>query len=203
EILGYNTIFGPFASSSTSVYEICATNPAVHVASELWDYALGEWALGYNQANPDKALEFVKTLDYAGTDGMYIFPKTYEPYYQDTGKSIEFYKGMNASWGDWKPYFSSISDFNPDTFTDCNTGAIATETTINNYLSVTQDNAAIVNVNGLRKWICHDQDKWWLAPACRNSPLSCVPMITNSFWSYNPSRQKATVYNIAMAIANT
>ena len=91
------------------------------MASELWDYALGEWALGdpsvfsslqvfyvtlrsacaanigatpkdvfstsafagYNQANPDKALEFVKTLDYAGTDGMYIFPKTYEPYYQD------------------------------------------------------------------------------------------------------------------------
>lgn len=42
-----------------------------------------------------------------------------------------------------------------------------------------------------------------MSPACRDAPMTCAPMITNSFWSYNPSRQKAAVYNIAMSIANT
>ncbi|CAE7949649.1 unnamed protein product [Symbiodinium sp. KB8] len=203
EIIGFRTKLGPFSSSSPGTFDILANDPTVHVAQELWDYALTAYAASFNAANPDKALDRVKALDYSGTDGMYIFPKSYEPYYTASGKSLEFYKDLNVSWGNYQNYFSPMSVFtDPSAFEDCSHPNVASDGVMDDYITFTGDVDAIVTVNGQRKWICY-QEKWWMSPACRDAPMTCAPMITNSFWSYNPSRQKAAVYNIAMSIANT
>ncbi|CAE7942579.1 unnamed protein product [Symbiodinium necroappetens] len=203
EIIGFRTKLGPFGSGSPNAFELAANDPTVHVAQELWDYALTAFVASFNAANPDKALDRVKALDYSGTDGMYIFPKTYEPYYADSGKSLEFYKDLNVSWGNYQNYFSPMSVFSdPSAFDDCSHPTVASDGVMDDYITFTGDVDAIVTVNGQRKWTCY-QEKWWMSPACRDAPMTCAPMITNSFWSYNPSRQKAAVYNIAMSIANT
>ena len=177
---------------------------------------------GFNAANPDKALDRVKALDYSGTDGMYIFPKSYEPYYTASGKSLEFYKDLNVSWGNYQNYFSPMSVFtDPSAFEDCSHPNVASDGVMDDYITFTGDVDAIVTVNGQRKWICYQaarlqaghgtvkalrrggletgmgmhavpilrkphactlEEKWWMSPACRDAPMTCAPMITNSFW---------------------
>ena len=111
---------------------------------------------GFNAANPDKALDRVKALDYSGTDGMYIFPKTYEPYYADSGKSLEFYKDLNVSWGNYQNYFSPMSVFSdPSAFDDCSHPTVASDGVMDDYITFTGDVDAIVTVNGQRKWTCY------------------------------------------------
>ena len=98
----------------------------------------------------------MKALDYSGTDGMYIFPKTYEPYYTDSGKSLEFYKDLNVSWGNYQNYFSQMSVFtDPSAFDDCSHPTVASDGVMDDYIRFTGDEDAIVTVNGQRKWICY------------------------------------------------
>ena len=155
---------------------------------------------------------------------MYIFPKTYEPYYTDSGKSLEFYKDLNVSWGNYQNYFSQMSVFtDPSAFDDCSHPTVASDGVMDDYIRFTGDEDAIVTVNGQRKWICYQaaempagdgtvpklcegggslrpagdefcshilskphactlEEKWWMSPACRDAPMTCAPMITNSFW---------------------
>ena len=141
-----------------------------------------------------------KTMQYVGTDGMYVFPAMYAQYYAGTGRSIEYYKDLNASWGDYSSFFSRMEDISVSDLADCNSARLLGQ--IPNYLAVTGDTDAVHMVDGVQKWKCYNQDRWWLAPTCRSTPNTCAPYTTYSQWAYEPLRQKAGAFDIPLAMGD-
>ena len=200
EILGFNTQMGPHGDESQSAYKLVAEGNSIHFLSEIWSSFTAE-IIAFEAANPSLALPLLKTLDYKGRDGMHIFPKSSEPYYDSNGRSLEFYQYFNASVLTLTTEFSPISAFDINSLSACD-GSESGPTEQSYYLSATGDAGAFTVLNGVRTWNCH-QGKWWLSPACRNDPSTCVPLLTHLFWGWSEMRQKAAYFNMPIAMGST
>ena len=196
EILGFNTQMGPHGDESGTSYMLAAQGSSIHFLSEIWS-SFSEDIVVFDANNPDKALPSLKNLDYSGRDGMFIFPKSFQPYYDTYGKSLEFYQYFNVSVLRRNSDFSKIADFDLTMLSACDSGGGA-EIEKTYYLQTTGDNDAIVN----GAWVCHQQ-KWWLSPGCRSDPTTCVPLLTHLFWGWSEMRQKAAYFNMPVAMAST
>lgn len=175
---------------------LAAQGSSIHFLSEIWS-SFSEDIVVFDANNPDKALPSLKNLDYSGRDGMFIFPKSFQPYYDTYGKSLEFYQYFNVSVLRRNSDFSKIADFDLTMLSACDSGGGA-EIEKTYYLQTTGDNDAIVN----GAWVCHQQ-KWWLSPGCRSDPTTCVPLLTHLFWGWSEMRQKAAYFNMPVAMAST
>ena len=201
EVLGFNTQMGPHGNGSPTSYILAAQTETIHFLNEIWSsFSAGIYA--FETANPHLALPKLKEMDYVGRDGMHIFPKSFEPYYESNGKSLEFYEYFNASAMTLSgSEFSSITAFDLNSLSACD-GGESGSVEQDYYLAATGDAGAFQTVNGVRTWICH-QGKWWLSPACRGNPSSCVPLLTHLFWNWAEMRQKAAYFNMPVAMAST
>jgi len=197
EILGFKTMVGPHGDGSPTSYKLAAEGNSIHFLSEIWS-SFSQEIVQFEQQNPELALPLLKNLDYSGADGMNIFPKSYQPYYETYGKSLEFYQYFNASVLRLTNEFASITTFDLNSLSACDAAEAGAEIEKTYYLDATGDSGAFVN----GAWQCH-QGKWWLAPACRSTPNTCVPLLTHKYWGWNEMRQKAAAYYMPIAMAST
>ncbi len=197
EILGFKTTVGPHGDESPTSYKLAAEGSSIHFLSEIWSSFSAD-IVQFEQQNPELALPLLKNLDYSGSDGMNIFPKSYQPYYETYGKSLEFYQYFNASVLRLTNEFASITTFDLNSLSACDAAEASNEIEKTYYLDATGDSGAFVN----GAWQCH-QGKWWLAPACRSTPNTCVPLLTHKYWGWNEMRQKAAAFYMPIAMANT
>lgn len=197
EILGFKTTVGPHGDGSPTSYKLAAEGNSIHFLSEIWS-SFSQEIVQFEQQNPELALPLLKNLDYSGADGMNIFPKSYQPYYETYGKSLEFYQYFNASVLRLTNEFASITTFDLNSLSACDAAEAGAEIEKTYYLDATGDSGAFVN----GAWQCH-QGKWWLAPACRSTPNTCVPLLTHKYWGWNEMRQKAAAYYMPIAMAST
>ncbi|CAJ1399016.1 unnamed protein product [Effrenium voratum] len=200
ERVGYNVTLDSSAGGSLETYSSAATRADLHFVNEIWSN-LDPQIQAWQAANPNAPLMPLRDLDYVGREGMHIFPKSFQVFYEATGVSLQFYKYFNAST--WTPSseFDRIGAFDLTKLSNCNDPAAGDAVEQDYYLQATGDTGAFETVGGVRDWICHQQ-KWWLSPACRAAPGNCVPLLTHKFWDWNAMRQKAAFYNMPIAMAS-
>lgn len=201
EVLGFNSVVGPHGDGSYSSYMLAVDGDEIHFLSEIWS-KFSASIIAFEEANPERALPRLKTLDYSGRDGMNIFPHSYMPYYEAYGKSLEYYQYFNASVVSLTTEFSKLADFDLSQLSACDDPTSGAAAEMDYYLATTGDSAAFQVVNGVRSWICH-QEKWWLAPSCRADSTSCVPLLTHQFWAWSEMQQKASYFNMPVGMAST
>eukprot|EP00438_Fugacium_kawagutii_P017098 Skav204588 [mRNA] locus=scaffold672:85073:85972:+ [translate_table: standard] len=197
EILGFNTRLGPHGDESHTSYKLAAEGNSIHFLSEIWSSFSAE-IVAFDAQYPELALPLLKNLDYSGNDGMFIFPKSFQPYYNEYGKSLEFYQYFNETVLRRRTDFSQITDFDLNELSACDDPEGGGEIDKTYYLQTTGDTDAFSN----GAWICHQQ-KWWLSRACRADPSTCVPLLTHFFWGWSELQQKATYFNLPIAMAST
>mmetsp|Transcript_7930 Transcript_7930/g.17576 ORF Transcript_7930/g.17576 Transcript_7930/m.17576 type:complete len:1446 (+) Transcript_7930:112-4449(+) len=224
EVLGYDTQISLLTGSSTvGLYAVagCADpsgfsdpvaagcnleswqNSPHHIALEVWGEAkittMEERLAHVSSIIPDRG----GSMGYSGIEGHYVFSRDAESIYESTGNPIEYYKAWNKRWHEpWK-YFDSIFDFDPSRLRKCNETRLVDSVELENYLFHTGDEEGIVrdSEGNVLEGACWN-DSWWVAPACRHNLSQCVPSISaNSGWGFWDIMQKATVFNMPIAIA--
>jgi hypothetical protein len=222
EILGYNSIFTE-TSGATLIgmmrvagclnaekeYDAICGDPfsTTHL---LWE----RWVLT-NSYDPVKdALEGIMPIDlgstgYDGIETAYVMQGPLDAAYAEKGLSLEWHMNWNVSWHDSKPYFASIFDYPDEQLREAKDTRFANEPMMLKFAEVTGDvdGVELVEVDGVqRTWAKTtwggQQTKWWLAPACRHAPETCVPVIFGGTgWSMDSFIQKSVAINAPWALA--
>lgn len=121
------------------------------------------------------------SVGYPGTAGLFVQGAALDAGLQDSGLSLEFYSNYNANWFSPQKYTAKVSDVNMSRLQTC-------DETVNQfysyvgeeYLNRTGDSGGVkVDSTGKILVKCWEE-KWWLAPACRDNPDDCAPVITGS-----------------------
>ncbi|CAE8711814.1 unnamed protein product [Polarella glacialis] len=214
DVLGYQIAEGGGSSSTQMVFALggclepaaygtdpkCGTGVPVtnHIGFENW--------FSYNTAMPDwltqigdMAPVLMGSMGYEGLEGMYITNKPLSAALSQSGQHLEFYGSYNSSWYNPEVYFPAISAIDLSLMKKCNTGRMSFSEDANIYVRATGDYEGVVNVSGKLKLKCWN-DVWWLSPACRNTPESCIPVVSGGdAWALGEMIQQMSFYNMPMA----
>ncbi|CAE8647701.1 unnamed protein product [Polarella glacialis] len=117
----------------------------------------------------------------------------------DTGLHLEFYGSYNFSWCNPKVYFPNITTIDLSSMQTCSTNRMSSAQDANMYVDATGDYDGVINASGQLKLKCWN-DVWWLSPACRNTPESCIPVVsTGDAWGFGQIIQQISFHNMPMA----
>ena len=129
------------------------------------------------------------------------------------GQSVEFrtrfvechscsIKGYNTSHHNAKTYFDGISDVDKSELALCTETYFSNPTTMNTYAQHSGDSDGVVSSSDYSVIAKCFDDRWWYAPACRQTPSTCIPVFTaGNGWGLEELMQKSTAYGIPAAIA--
>jgi len=207
----------PFSPDTISFFSTgansCTNTPTVHVTFEIWKTqlpwmsAITDFIGEFEAKFPQFAPKNTHSLGATGYQGIFVQRKTYEAVWNNTNRDIRFGRTLNASWMDVSgpPYFTRITDNEiPDSdLKACSSlPKLSDAATIGSYTRVTGDTAGI---DGAR-FKCWNNDRWFVAPACRDDISKCIPLITGGDgWLIESLLQQVTFYNwpVAVAVADT
>ncbi|CAE8652094.1 unnamed protein product [Polarella glacialis] len=214
EVLGYQIAEGGGSSSKQMVFALggcldpkaygtdpkCGTGVPVinHVGFENWNSfntAMPDWLTKIG----DMAPVLIGSMGYEGLEGMYIMDTPLSAALSQSGLHLEFYGSYNSSWYHPGVYFPNISTIDLSLMKKCSTGRMSFSQDADIYVRATGDYAGVMNVSGQLKLKCWN-DVWWLSPACRNTPQSCIPVVSGGdAWALGEMIQQMSFYNMPMA----
>eukprot|EP00929_Paragymnodinium_shiwhaense_P088958 TRINITY_DN49244_c1_g2_i1.p1 TRINITY_DN49244_c1_g2~~TRINITY_DN49244_c1_g2_i1.p1 ORF type:complete len:1026 (+),score=70.37 TRINITY_DN49244_c1_g2_i1:161-3238(+) len=222
EVLGYEVVLSP--PGGLSVYAVwvlagclpeqdCLHNESLrvkarryHIALDTYPWAdevLGDW----QEKQPARAPIRFRHMGYTGVDSTFISSTTsYKGV--PAGLVLNVYSSYNASAHDVSPFFSRIHDIDTSLLSHCNSTATRKAVADQGYVNAYAE-AFPSDVEGYFKdknghyWPTCPDGNWWLAPACRDNPSKCIPWITHQAWRTTVHMQRATLYNMPLAIGFT
>ncbi|CAE8680241.1 unnamed protein product [Polarella glacialis] len=214
EVLGYQIAEGGGSSSTQMVFALggcldpkaygtdpkCGTGVPVtnHVGFENW-FSFSMEMAGWLTKIGDMAPVLMGSMGYEGLEGMYIMDTPLSAALSQSGLPLEFYRSYNSSWHHPEVYFPKISTIDLSLMKKCSTGRMSFSEDANIYVRATGDYEGVVNVSGQLKLKCWN-DVWWLSPACRNTPQSCIPVVSGGdAWALAEMIQQMSFYNMPMA----
>eukprot|EP00930_Biecheleria_cincta_P043098 TRINITY_DN29629_c0_g1_i1.p1 TRINITY_DN29629_c0_g1~~TRINITY_DN29629_c0_g1_i1.p1 ORF type:complete len:1139 (+),score=159.82 TRINITY_DN29629_c0_g1_i1:61-3477(+) len=199
----------PFSSETTSFFESgdgrCTSPSRAHVTFEIWKTqlpwmsAITNFIAEFEAKFPQFAPQNSHTLGVTGYQGIFVQPKVYEAIWSDSSRDMRFGRSFNASWLDVSSYFSNITDIQESDLKTCSSlSKLSDPATVSNFIRHTNDTAGI---DGTR-FKCWNNDRWFVAPACRSDTSKCIPLITGGDgWLIESLLQQVTFYNWPVAIA--
>lgn len=231
EILGYNTVFsfqtttnrpGIAALSSCNIQadenpEVCINNRTFaahgshHVGLEHWDNSLGKtFRVALYGANPDHIAQSLGSIGYSGSEGVHV-PRHVLEAGNAMSLALDDYKSYDVSSHNAAQFFDKIQDINSSKLIKCSDRLTSSVLSDGNGLKAYYTHFGQTDPDGVLKATvddvvsyelpCQHGERWWLSPACRSSPDTCIPYITYKGW-YGPAlMQVATQYNMPVAIA--
>ncbi|CAK8985487.1 40S ribosomal protein S6 [Durusdinium trenchii] len=212
EILGYNTVqyfsLGTWASLhylSGCVDGVmpavnCTGPPQRHVALELWEsgWQDPDWLAKADFLGSERAVQTSGSMGFSGVEGMFVMGRTRQNALERSGLHLSYYGNFNASWFNPADYAPHVSEVNMSKLLTC---AESNPPGAQNYIQATGDADGVETRNGVIVYKCW-QEKWWVAPACRNNPSSCIAVITLRGWGNREISQQAFFHNMPLAIAS-
>ncbi|CAE8591418.1 unnamed protein product [Polarella glacialis] len=178
----------------------CGTGVPVtkHVGFENWETQntlLPGWLAQVGAMAP----VLMGNIGYDGLEGMYIMDKALSAALSDTGLHLEFYGSYNSSWYNPKIYFPNITTIDLSFMQTCSADRMSSSQDAYIYVHATGDYDGVINASGQLKLKCWN-DVWWLSPACRNTPESCIPVVsTGDAWGFRQIIQQISFHNMPMA----
>lgn len=223
EKLGFNAVQSGLGQSSVSaVYALAGcpdphnwlANPNQtcgqlrnphHITFEVWasphsaSYATAMQYLG--SQFPDSYPDVLGSLGFVGQNGMYVLGPPSSAA-RAAGIALEYYAFYNASFYNVSQYFTSMASIPPDALLPCAQLSVYNSSALLNYVASTGDLAGVVTAGpGLLSPSC-SLNRWWLSPACRQAPSTCVPVISRGYgWYMQELMQMATLNNMSVSIA--
>ncbi|CAE8628300.1 unnamed protein product [Polarella glacialis] len=178
----------------------CGTGEPVteHVGFENWN-SFNTQMPGWIAKIGEMAPLLMGGMGYEGLEGMYIMDTPLSAALSDSGLHLEYYGSFNSSWYSPEAYFPKISTIDLSLMKKCSTGRMSFSEDANIYVRATRDYDGVVNVSGQLKLKCWN-DVWWLSPACRNTPQSCIPVVSGGdSWALGEMIQQMSFYNMPLA----
>ncbi|CAE8712889.1 unnamed protein product [Polarella glacialis] len=178
----------------------CGTGVPVtkHVGFENWrttDPSMPVWLAQVGAMAP----VLMGSICYDGLRGMYIMDKVLSAALSDAGLHLEFYGSYNSSWYNPKVYFPNITTIDLSLMKNCSANRMSSSKDANMYVHATGDYDSVINASGQLKLKCWN-DVWWLSPAFRNTPESCIPVVsTGDAWGSEQLIQQISFHNMPMA----
>eukprot|EP00929_Paragymnodinium_shiwhaense_P086638 TRINITY_DN47119_c0_g1_i1.p1 TRINITY_DN47119_c0_g1~~TRINITY_DN47119_c0_g1_i1.p1 ORF type:complete len:1184 (-),score=149.59 TRINITY_DN47119_c0_g1_i1:46-3597(-) len=172
-----------------------------HLAFETWaavDSLQAEW----RRHLPSRAPIKLSDLGYTGTEGVRVKAGTIVAAVNTGGISLDYYRAYNASWHQPVRFFSSLAEIEDPDMPSCLEMKKSVDSYITDYIKwFADDNDGYYrDGDGGFNLKCF-RDKWWLSPACRSNPSSCVPVLLGSHaWGLSESMQKSNYYNMPWAV---
>ncbi|CAE8642413.1 unnamed protein product [Polarella glacialis] len=214
EVLGYQIAEGGGSSSTQMVFALggcldpkaygtdpkCGTGVPVtnHIGFENW-FSFNTAMKGWLTKIGDMAPVLMGSMGYEGLEGMYILDTPLSAALSQSGLHLDFYGSYNSSWYHPGVYFPNISTIDLSLMKKCSTGRMSFSQDADIYVRATGDYAGVVNVSGQLKLKCW-KGVWWLSPACRNTPESCIPVVSGGdAWGLGEIIQQMSFYNMPMA----
>ncbi|CAJ1424611.1 unnamed protein product [Effrenium voratum] len=131
--------------------------------------------------------------------------------WQEDAISLDFYRtySANQSFSTPKKFFANISEVTKDELYECSKlekdlwvyVSIRIPNWVEKYVEISGDMDGITQGEQMQLPTC-SEGHWWLAPACRSSPETCIPVLIrrrpNVFLEY---MQKAAAWRLPWAIA--
>jgi len=210
EVFGYHTVVsGPLASAREALYALlgCAGSTQLcgasvtydHVSMDYWHTYLVDW----ERVKDEPMAPVMPDTDlYQGHQGQFITRAVWQAAQDAQAEALDTKEGLHVSQQPWT-YFDNISVFDQSMLRPCTEpifGSVGEA-----YVNVTGDVDGVVWDNGTdgvarRVLQCAD-GYWWRAPTCRMTGLPCIPHITGGSWWVEEHMQKATMWEIPLAIA--
>lgn len=182
--------------------DACTDEPArAHVTLETWYSELFR-----ERVRAQLGSKMPKDLGTTGNDGfvgVWISEATLA-HASNVGVNLEHYTSYNASWHNPSRFFDRFTDMSTDGMLPCSASKFDRPKHIDEYVRITGDFEGTEVVDGVRvaKCVGGAAGVWWLAPACRRGPETCVPMLdSGDGWFLDAWMQRAHAYNMPWAIA--
>jgi hypothetical protein len=111
-----------------------------------------------------------------------------------------YYPSYDAAWFQpWK-FFDSLTDIDSESMNPCEDTRMTDTTELETYVKVTGDSEGVTkSPDGALSHRCWG--RWWLSPACRAQPSTCIPVVSGGTgWGIHDFQHKATAFNMPLAI---
>ncbi|CAE8629313.1 unnamed protein product [Polarella glacialis] len=178
----------------------CGTGAPVknHIGFENW-FTSDPQVPGWLAQVGAQAPVLMGSIGYEGLEGLYIMDTPLSAGLSQGGLHLEFYGSYNSSWYHPEVYLPSISSIDLSLMRTCNSDKMSLSEVANIYVHATGDYEGVVNVSGELKLKCWN-DVWWLSPACRNTPQSCIPVVSGGdSWGVDQIIQQISLHDMPMA----
>jgi len=165
-----------------------------HITFESWSGYHHDWKFiqdtSINRGN----------MGYMGFITAFIPKLVQEQAYSAQGVALEYYRNWNVSWNQPWNFFGGISSVEKRNLMPCNASMMQDDPAMRRHVQFTGDTDGVVIANEKYSGRC-DDNYWWLPPACRSNPSTCVPWITGGTgWSVEEFMQKFTTWNMPVAV---
>ena len=168
----------------------------------------------YHELQASKLGGFIEDLGHLGVmriGGPQIAQGVFTQAWQEDAISLDFYRtySANQSFSTPKKFFANISEVTKDELYECSKWekalwvyvSIRIPNWVEKYVEISGDMDGITQGEQMQLPTC-SEGHWWLAPACRSSPETCIPVLIrrrpNAFLEY---MQKAAAWRLPWAIA--
>eukprot|EP00929_Paragymnodinium_shiwhaense_P054089 TRINITY_DN27106_c0_g1_i2.p1 TRINITY_DN27106_c0_g1~~TRINITY_DN27106_c0_g1_i2.p1 ORF type:complete len:1034 (-),score=81.19 TRINITY_DN27106_c0_g1_i2:376-3477(-) len=222
DVLGYEVVFSPLGNTSIhgvwavagcADKEDCLLNDSrkeptrrYHVALEIWQHVVDEHDK-WRQMRPKVAPVRIEGMGYSVMETTFI-SKSISSAGRAAGLDLTSYRSYNASAQPPLSFFSRVHDVDAELLAPCNSSstrrALADLGYVNKYAtSFPNDIDGYFQDASGKYWPSCFDGSWWLSPACRRSPSTCIPWITYSGYKATIHMQRAALYNMPLAIGFT
>eukprot|EP00929_Paragymnodinium_shiwhaense_P028442 TRINITY_DN16481_c0_g1_i1.p1 TRINITY_DN16481_c0_g1~~TRINITY_DN16481_c0_g1_i1.p1 ORF type:complete len:1025 (-),score=48.85 TRINITY_DN16481_c0_g1_i1:343-3417(-) len=218
EILGYEVVLGPPGGGISSLAAIwalagCEANQdclhnasrwalvrSYHIALDVYPFAVLEHKK-WEQLMPERAPVRILDIGYAGYESTFIHGSLFAGGPRDDGIPLQVF---NESLHDLVPSFHKVQDIDAGLLGPCDSSSIRqaiTELHFERYVDTFPDDTEgyYRDLDGVHRPECFNGN-WWLSPSCRQDPDKCIPWITYRAWKATVHMQRATAYNLPLAI---
>ncbi|CAK0860455.1 unnamed protein product [Prorocentrum cordatum] len=191
-----------------------------HFAFEIWENYFRQQMDVWTSNYPEKAPEEIGTVGYYGDEGVFINPISNNAGLRQDKLILDWYRGYNTSEFSAEAlsrHFTKLSDLgrllpnftnHSSYFFTCDELRLTempyrVNPILRDY-HVQFPNDTTVSYNESTQtgeWQCDYEGIWWLSPACREDPDTCIPIITMEFWG-NAILHQASYFHMPIALAS-
>eukprot|EP00929_Paragymnodinium_shiwhaense_P088954 TRINITY_DN49244_c0_g2_i1.p1 TRINITY_DN49244_c0_g2~~TRINITY_DN49244_c0_g2_i1.p1 ORF type:complete len:1102 (+),score=105.99 TRINITY_DN49244_c0_g2_i1:203-3508(+) len=221
DVLGYSVAVGLGSTSMSAIWALAgclpnedclhnaskqATTRRYHISLETWSWVLDPYK-AWLTMKPETAPVRIPDIGYTGEETTFISSATMSVG-SLAGVSLKAYTSYNASSQDPSQFFSRMQDVDTNMLAACSSDAIRKGLTdvggFDRYVKAFPDDAGgyVADADGFY-WPTCPGGYWWLSPACRQDPSKCIPWVTWKAWTATLHMQRATLYNMPLAIGFT
>eukprot|EP00929_Paragymnodinium_shiwhaense_P067699 TRINITY_DN3403_c0_g1_i2.p1 TRINITY_DN3403_c0_g1~~TRINITY_DN3403_c0_g1_i2.p1 ORF type:complete len:988 (-),score=64.64 TRINITY_DN3403_c0_g1_i2:265-3228(-) len=222
DVLGYEVVFGPRGTiSASAIWALAGCAPNIdclhndslrepvrryHLALEAWPWIVNihrQW----QKMVPERAPVRIPDIGYTGVDGTFLPASAVSEGLATAALPLQVYSSYNSSMYDPSPLFSKTHDIDASLLAACNSSAI--RKSLEDLRFYKYPEAFPEDVGGYfvdeakRPWPRCFDGNWWLAPSCRENPDKCIPWVTYTAWRAMVHMQRASLYNMPLAIGFT
>jgi len=169
----------------------------------MWPTALQRALDDITIEQPNLVPSHIGAIGYDGMEFMSVSTHHNDQVYAEHGVSLDWYRSYDATWSQPSRFFLDHADVDLEDLDLCTETYCMNAGYMGDYLEHTSDYDGVeMGSDGNLRCRCDGTGKWWLSPACRSNASRCIPLVTGGKgWGLDQFMQKATIFNMSMAIA--